>query len=303
VSRSVSRSVVTVLTLLVFVTIPAAAKGQNVTAMWDASAPLDLVTGYQVCISTSSLSCDIGLASLGASETSYTFSPNGGTRTYVAVRALNPQGPSPFSNEVTFSIPHFTQPPDLHSVAGVATTLQLDIYDPDGGPLTLTHHGLPVGLTLNPSTGEITGTPYVLGRYDVSVFAADDLVTVARSWVWTITDETSESTAPTLTISSHTPGQTVATSTVTISGTASDSGRGDSGIGVVRVNDVTASGGFAMAGNTAHWSRTLALQSGANTITVEAADGAGNMTMQQFTLWEITPPTWRAGESASASVP
>jgi cell wall-associated protease len=70
----------------------------------------------------------------------------------------------------------------------------------------------------------------------------------------------------------------------TISGTATDSGKGGSGITIVRVNGQAATGGAASGNNTANWSRTITLTSGSNTVTVEAVDGAGNIQMQQITL-------------------
>jgi hypothetical protein len=309
VSKGVSRPVVTLFTLLVFVMLPAAAKGQNVTAMWDPNPLSDPVTGYEVCISTSSLSCDIGLASVGASETSYTFSPNGGIHTFLAVRAVNDLGPSPFSNEVTFSIPHFTQPPDLDTVVGVATTLRLDFYDPDGGPITFTHYGLPVGLTLNPSTGEITGTPYVVGRYNVSVFAADDLVTVARSWVWTITDGTSQEisstpTAVSLAITSDLPSPQQTGTPITF--TAAVSG----GIGPHQYKWWVYTGAaWSLVKDwstqrTYTWVPTDASTDYQVGVWVRGAGVTGDVPEAYLAVpYPITAPTWGVGESASASVP
>ncbi len=110
--------------------------------------------------------------------------------------------------------------------------------DPDGSTLNFTHTGLPTGLSLNATTGRITGTPSAAGTYNVTVFVADNLATTSRSWVWTVTSGSTDTLAPTLAITSHTSGQTVTSANVTISGTATDSGRGGSGITTVRVNGV-----------------------------------------------------------------
>src|SRR6185369_13766534 len=65
-------------------------------------------------------------------------------------------------------------------------------------------------------------------------------------------------------------------STITLSGTASDSGRGNNGISSVTVNGVNASGGTASGSGTANWSRNLTLNQGANNISVVARDNSSN---------------------------
>ncbi len=95
-----------------------------------------------------------------------------------------------------------------------------------------------------------------------------------------------DTTGPTLAVTSHTNGQTVNTASITLSGTATDSGRGNSGIQQVMVNGVAASGGTATGSATANWSRALTLAAGANSITVVASDNstAHNTTTQNFTI-------------------
>jgi peptidyl-Asp metalloendopeptidase len=111
-----------------------------------------------------------------------------------------------------------------------------------------------------------------------------------------------DATGPQLTISSHTNNQTVTTSSITISGTATDSGRGDSGILSVTVNGVAATGGTATGSATASWSRTVTLSSGANTITVVAKDNsaAQNSTTSTITVKFGTSST-TSTTSATAS--
>ena len=116
------------------------------------------------------------------------------------------------------------------------------------------------------------------------MFVGDGLVTVSRSWAWTVTAASPDIQAPTLAITSHTPGQTLTAAGITLSGTATDSGRGGSGITSVKVNGVVIAGATASGSNSASWSRAITLVSGANTITVEATDGANNVSMQQLTL-------------------
>ena len=114
---------------------------------------------------------------------------------------------------------------------------------------------------------------------------SDGLKTVSRSFVWTVTSgATADRTTPALTITSHASGLVVTTARQTISGTATDSGSGGSGISAGPVNGQPAVGGNASASNTANWSKKITLSPGTNTITVDAVDGTGNIQMQQFTL-------------------
>ena len=83
-----------------------------------------------------------------------------------------------------------------------------------------------------------------------------------------------DNTAPSLNITSHASGTTVASTPVTISGTATDHSRGNSGIQKVTVNGQSASGGSASGAGTANWSASVALTNGTNTITVIAKDDA-----------------------------
>ena len=179
--------VATLFSMLVLVA-PAVVHGQSVTATWSPSPPEDQVTSYDVCVGTSSLSCNVGLVSVSSSATAYAFSPTRGTLHYVAIRATNSFGSSSFSSEVMFSIPRLAHPGNQSSVAGIPITpLSLSVADPDGGPRTFTHTGLPIGLSLNSSTGQITGAPSTGGIYDVTVFVNDGLVTVSKSFTWTVT--------------------------------------------------------------------------------------------------------------------
>jgi hypothetical protein len=259
--------------------------------MWDPSPPSDQVTSYQACIGTTSKSCNVQLASVSNAQTAYIFTPTPGVVHYVAIKATNLVGTSSYSTEASFSIPSFTQPVNQSSPVGVAITpLNMSVTDPDGSARNFTHTGLPTGLALNATTGQITGTPSAAGTYNVTVFVNDSLVTVSRSFVWTITAAAADTTAPALSITSHTNGQTLSAASVTISGTASDSGRGGNGVSSVMVNGQAATGGSATASATASWSRTLTLAQGANTITVQATDSRGNNATLSITLNYVIAP-------------
>jgi murein DD-endopeptidase MepM/ murein hydrolase activator NlpD len=99
---------------------------------------------------------------------------------------------------------------------------------------------------------------------------------------------------PTLSITSHSNGQIVNTAQITLAGTATDAGRGGSGISSVTVNGVRASGDAALGSDTASWSRSITLNQGSNVITVIATDGSQtpNTTQNQITInYQPNTPT------------
>ena len=83
-----------------------------------------------------------------------------------------------------------------------------------------------------------------------------------------------DTTAPTLTITSHTNNQTVNTSSVTLRGTSTDSGRGGNGT-TVTVNGQAVSGGTATGNGTATWAATGMLSANMpTTFTITARDNS-----------------------------
>ena len=194
--RALRASVFTTISALLMM-VPTLAHGQTLTAMWDPNPPSDAVTSYEICVGTTSLSCNFQLATVAAGQTSYTFAPSPGVLYRVAVRSVNAAGPGPYSDEVTISIPGLTQPANQSSQVNVAISpLSLSASDPDGGTIQFTHSGLPFGLSLNQSTGIITGTPTSPGTSNVTIFVSDDSVTTSRSFVWTVTTGSTSPTSP-----------------------------------------------------------------------------------------------------------
>ncbi|MBX3733144.1 MAG: cadherin domain-containing protein [Verrucomicrobiae bacterium] len=121
-----------------------------------------------------------------------------------------------------------------------------------------------------------------------------------KAFTITVGNETempTDTMPPLLTISSPANGARVTTSSLTVSGTASDSGRGNSGIRSVMVNDVRANNDATVGSGTANWSRVVNLAVGINTITAVATDGAGNSTSHSlnvtYTSPDGTPPIVR----------
>jgi hypothetical protein len=276
----------------------ALAHAQAITATWNPNPSSEGVTGYEVCLGTSPLTCSVALRAVSSSETSYAFTPARGVLHYVAVRATNQHGVSPYSGEATFSIPALAPPANQNSALGVTIpSFALAASDPDGSRLTYSATGLPLGLAISATSGRIDGTPTSPGTYTVTVSVTDGFRPDTASFSWAIGD----AAAPSLSITSHATGTTVSSTTVTISGTATDSGTGNSGILGVTVNGNATSGGTATGEGTAHWSSTLTLPStGSHAITARAEDGGGNVRTAQITL---TVATSGGGGSSDTTPP
>ena len=112
-----------------------------------------------------------------------------------------------------------------------------------------------------------------------------------------------DTTGPSLAITSHTDGQHVTTASILLAGTASDSGKGDSGIFQVTVNGGRADNDTAAGAGTANWSKTVNLISGANSITVVAYDNSSNQnqTTQTINVTYDIPPTAPTAQTNAAS--
>lgn len=122
----------------------------------------------------------------------------------------------------------------------------------------------------------------------IAVWRTDDVTMrwkylSAREITTTVVVPPTDTTAPTLTITTPTQGQTISGPTtgvvVNITGTASDA----SGISVVEVS--VDAGTYSAATGTTSWSKSVTITSSGNhTITVRAVDKAANMTISHIAL-------------------
>src|SRR4029077_5721711 len=85
--------------------------------------------------------------------------------------------------------PVLTAPANQTSTANSTVSLQLSASDPDGDALTYSATGLPPALTVNPSTGLISGTlsSTSAGTYNVTATAADASLASSKTFTWTVT--------------------------------------------------------------------------------------------------------------------
>jgi hypothetical protein len=80
-----------------------------------------------------------------------------------------------------------TNPGSQASTVGAAASLQIQASDTDGGTLSYAATGLPAGLSINASTGLISGTPSAAGSSTVTVTATDSTGPSANtSFGWTV---------------------------------------------------------------------------------------------------------------------
>jgi hypothetical protein len=80
-----------------------------------------------------------------------------------------------------------TNPGNRTGTVGTATSLQIQASDSGGATLTYAASGLPTGLSVNSSTGLVSGTPTAAGTFAVQVSASDPTgASGSASFSWTI---------------------------------------------------------------------------------------------------------------------
>src|SRR5207253_686214 len=94
--------------------------------------------------------------------------------------------------------PTLTAPANQTSAENATVSLQLVATDPDGNVLTYSATGLPPALTVNATTGLISGTLSLTsaGTYTVTATASDGSLSNSKTFTWTVTNVNQ---APTLT--------------------------------------------------------------------------------------------------------
>ena len=79
-----------------------------------------------------------------------------------------------------------TNPGDQTAKVDDIINLAISASDPDGDPITYTASGLPAGLSINASTGVISGVPTTVGTYNATVEVSDGIDPSSASFTWTI---------------------------------------------------------------------------------------------------------------------
>jgi hypothetical protein len=111
--------------------------------------------------------------------------------TYTTVFSVT-DGTSTAQRTITWTItntnraPVLTNPGAQTGLQGVALTLSLTATDADGQTLTWSATNLPTGLTINASTGVISGTPSALGVFAAVVTVSDGTASPQAAFTWTV---------------------------------------------------------------------------------------------------------------------
>jgi hypothetical protein len=280
-----SASITAIAAFVCALSCPLGADADTINLVWDRS-PDSSVVGYIVYAdgpSGYSRSFDVG------NNVAFSFNEAVAGQQYCFAVAAYAAGPrvGPRSSQVCgFS----NMPPVLAAISnrssgvGEPASLQLDGDDPEGQPLTYTATGLPPGLSLQSSTGFISGTPTTSGTYNVTITARDGVLSTVRTFTWSIVAP--DGSAPSISITSPTSASTFSTTSgsITVRGSASDNN------GVSQVTWVNNRGGSGTASGTTSWTvSSVGLSSGSNVITVTARDAAGNQASDTLTV-SYSPP-------------
>ena len=79
-----------------------------------------------------------------------------------------------------------SNPGNRTGYSGEAVSVSLTSQAPAGAVLVFSATGLPAGLSINATTGAITGTPTVTGAFNVTVSATDGITNASQSFTWTL---------------------------------------------------------------------------------------------------------------------
>jgi hypothetical protein len=252
------------------------------TATWDRN-PEPAVTGYILSYGTQSGVHPTSI-NVGNVLTSQFFPPLG--RHYAVVQAYDSTGGlSAKSAEIMFDVgtttnqpPSLTQPANQTSVQNAAASLTLTATDPDGPVITYGTSGLPPGLSINASSGVISGTVTTVGMYTVTASASDGSLSASRTFTWTVAAATvsGDTTAPTVSVTAPGNSSTVSGISVNVTATAADA------VGVAgvqfRLDGVNLGAEDTTAPYSVAWNTTTATN-GSHQLTAVARDAAANSRM------------------------
>ena len=99
------------------------------------------------------------------------------------------------SDQVSNSSPSIATISNQTSVTGSSLTLNVQASDIDGDSLSYSATGLPTGLDINTTSGQITGVANNPGTYQVQIIVSDGQQTTSTLFNWVISDNTNNSSS------------------------------------------------------------------------------------------------------------
>jgi LmbE family N-acetylglucosaminyl deacetylase len=174
--------------------------------------------------------------------------------------------------------PAITNPGVQDSIVGVAVNLQITATDADGDTLGYAAIGLPAGLAINTSTGQISGTPTTAGTSNVTIAVSDGRSgSDTASFTWTVVPA---NVPPVLTNPGNQSGTVGAALSLQIAASDADSDTlGYAAIGLPAGLSINTGSGLITGVPTA---------AGTSSVTIAVADGRGGNDTAGFT-WTVTP--------------
>jgi hypothetical protein len=166
--------------------------------------------------------------------------------------------------------PSIVNPGAKSTIVGQSVSVQITASDPENDVLTYSASGLPSGLSINSSTGRITGAPTTVGTRTVAVTVSDGLATASTSFAFTVLADTIAPTTP------GTPAATTQNGKPYLTWSASTDNVGVTGYIIYRSSTASVPGTEAGRSATTSFRDTDAQRSRIYYYAVEAYDAAGN---------------------------
>ncbi|MCZ7382046.1 MAG: PEGA domain-containing protein [Candidatus Methanoperedens sp.] len=214
----------------------------------------------------------------------------------------------------TFDFSISVSPNSVSIAAGSAlTTAGTVTLNPVSGstqPVTLLLSGLPSNVgthdleglpsnTCSPpcsiSFGIGTYSSAPSGTYTLTITGTGGGKTHSTTYTLVVLGIPSDTTPPTISISSPLNGQSSSTNTITVTGTASDN------VALNKVEVKVGTGSWQLASGTTSWSGQVTLYSGSNTISARATDTSGNTNEASVIVTHNPPVT--TGSISVSSIP
>ena len=190
--------------------------------------------------------------------------------------AANPLAPAVIAN----TPPTINTPADQLSQTGTVTSLNIQATDVDGDTLSYTASGLPAGLSINSTTGRISGTPTSAVNGVVTVTVSDGQENNSAQFNWVVTTANTNH-PPQITALSNRSGNVGDSINLDIQATDSD---GDT----ISYSATGLPSGLGINSTTGVISGNL-ITAGTFSVEVKASDASANSTAQ-FS-WSVTVPS------------